>query len=548
MKRGVSLLICLVLLGGLIGAYFYLGNNPIGKEEPSESPSAAVKLIDKQKWDVQSVQFLSKGNEVTLLPVVGPSPTPRPTPTSAAEQAPSETPAPIPTPTPNISFTLSGFEDAVLDNTAVDNMTRMAYSLDAAEKVADSGNPKDFRLEPPESEINVQYADGTEKTIYVGMQSPAKDYYYAMIKGDPAIYMISTGIGERAFYTMDKLLSKTLPSISAETLEYIYVEHRGMDPIEYAFDGTQEEFEASKEQYGAVLLHMVQPFKGWELYASNFQTYVLDGMSGISIGDLIEVQPEDYSIYGLDDPSLEFWLRDGGCEIHLEIGNDVDNADEENIDGDKSYVYVKFFDRPQVYIMDKSYLSTIYDINPFSFSPRFVALLNIDTVDGMAIRSEAVNYDITLNHELIPVTPTPTPSPTPSPTPEPDAAEPAETEPAIQPESSPAPTPTPRKVIRPIVNKQEVQEDAFKKFYQSVIGLSYDTVIDIFTPASLPDISISFVLNTGEPHVEVRFFRYNNDFYAVQRDDGPIQFVIGKQYVDAMFKSAEDLLAGKLDK
>ena len=541
MKRGVTLLICLVLLGGLIGAYFYLGNNPRGKEEPDEK-TEPVKLIEKQKWDIKTVKFLSKGSEIALLPVIGPSPTPRPTPEAAAEEAPSETPAP--TPTPNISFTVSGFEDAVLDSTAVDNMARMAFSLEAAEKVAQSGNPEDFRLEPPEAEINAKYADGTEKTIYVGMQTPARDYYYAMIKGDPAIYMLSTSVGERAFYTIDKILSKTLPSISAETLEYVYVKQNGTE-IEYAFNGTQEELEAFKEENGAVPLQMVQPYRGWELYNSNFQTHVLDGMRGISMGNLIETKPDDYSIYGLDDPSLEFWLRDAGGEMHLITGNEADESVDDDID--KTYVYVKFFDRPQVYIMDKSYLTTLYNINPFSFSPRFVALLNIDTVDEMAIRSD-VDYDITLNHELVPVTATPKPTPTPSPTPDPGAPEPEQTEPAQEPESSPEPTPTPQKVIHPKVNNQEVQEGAFKTFYQTVIGLSYDTVIDTFTSTSLPGITITFMLNTGEPNVEVKFYKYNNDFYAVQRDESPIQFVIGKQYVDAVFKSAEDLLAGKLDK
>jgi hypothetical protein len=303
------------------------------------------------------------------------------------------------------------------------------------------------------------------------------------------------------------------------------------------------------EQYGAVTLHMVQPYKGWELYGSNFTTNVLDGMNGISIGDMIDIQPDDYAKYGLDDPSLIVWLKDLTAEIHLEIGNDADESDVVNGEDGKTYAYVKFFDRPYVYLMDKSYLTTLYNINPFGFTMRFVALQNIDDVDSFTIKSASKSYEAVLNHEVIYVTATPTPTFTPTPTPDPDAPETSDEAPALEdPNTSPAPTPMPEKLIHPTVSGQEVQEDAFRTFYQAVIGLSYDTSIDTFTPTGLPDITISYHLNNGEPDVVTEYYKYNNDFYAVRKDGGVIQFVVGKQYVDAMLKSAEDLLAGELDK
>ncbi|MDR2650665.1 MAG: DUF4340 domain-containing protein [Clostridiales bacterium] len=553
MKRGVTLLICLVLLGGLIGAYFYLGGRPADDTAASETPSKTVNLIDKQKWDIQSVRFVSKDNDVTILPVILPTPAPTsqpaPVETSPDNSPSSAPPASSPTPTPNISFTVSGFEDAVIDKTVVDNMARMAYSLDAAEKVADNGDPKAFRLDPPDGEINIKYTDGTEKTVYVGMQSPAKDYYYIMVKGDPAVYMVYSTTGERAFYGMDKILSKALTAVTADTLQYVYVKQKDKDAIEFAYDGEPEELAAAIEQYGAVTLYMVQPYKGWELYNSNFKTYVLDGMDGINIGGLVEARPEDYAAYGLDDPSLTVWLKDAAAEIHLEIGDDADRADVTDADENKTYVYVKFYDRPSVYVMDKSYLTTLYDINPFGFTMRFVSLHNIDDVVSFTIKSVSRNYDAVLNHELIYVTATPAPTFTPTPTPDPDVPAPSDTAPASEDaNTSPAPTPTPEKLIHPRVNGQEVQDKAFRTFYQAVIGLSYDTGIDTFTPTGLPEITISYKLNNGEPDVVTRYYKYNNDFYAVRKDDDPIQFVVGKQYVDAMFKSAEDLLAGKLDK
>jgi len=559
LKRGVTLLICLILLGGLIGTYFYLDKHPAATETPSATPDKTVKLIEKQKWDVQSIKFLSNNNAMTVLPVILPSPTPRPTPTPPPEGStptptPSQTPTPSPTPTPNISFTVSGFENMALNQSSVDDMARVAYALSASEKLSDNGNPKDFGLDPPAGQIDIKYTDGTDKTLYVGMQTPAKDYYYMMVKGDPAIYMVGTSIGARAFYSADNILDKTLPAISADTIEYVYVKLKGKTPIEFAFDGTQEELDKAMQQYGGVVLNMTTPYKGWELYGSNFKTYVLDGMNGISIGDMAEANPADYAVYGLDDPSLIFWLKDVNGEIHLEIGNDANKADLKSTqapnpsasEDNKTYVYVKFADYPAVYTMDKSYLSTLYDINIFKFTQRFVELANIDKVDAIQIRSASTNYDITLNHEYIAVTATPTPTSTPVPTPEPGASE----QPAAGPEptSTPGPTPTPENVIHPKVNSQDVQEKAFRTFYQAVIGLSYDVGIDKFTPSGPPDVTITYKFNNGDADVVTRYYKYNNDFYATQKNDDPIEFVVSKQYVDSMFQSAIDLLAGKLDK
>ena len=548
MKRGVTLLVCLVLLGGLIGAYFYLGNHPKEEAAPSESPDKTVKLIDKQKWEIESIHFSSKGNDLTILSVVLPTQTPMPTPSPVPDEpTPSETPTPSPTPTPGISFTVAGFEDEVLDYSSIDNMARLAYSLSAAEKVSDNGNPKDFRLNPPDGEINVKYTDGSEKTIYVGMQTPTKDYYYFMVKGDPAIYMVTTTVGERAFFGAGNILSKALPAISSDALEYVYIQVKGKDTVEFAHTGTEEELENSLNMYGAVPLNMVQPYKGWDLYNTNFQSYVLDGMSGISIGDLIEAKPEDYSKYGLDDPTLIVWLIDANGELHLEIGDDADKAVLKNADENTAYAYVRFAGRPAVYVMDKSYLSTLYNINIFNFTQRFVALQNIDSVNEITIKSPSKDYEITLNREFIPVTATPTPTYTPTPMPDPDASEAPSEAPPEEANTSPAPTPTPEMVIHPKINGKEIEDKAFRTFYQAVIGLSYDISIDTFTPTGLPEITITYRLNTGEPNVVTKYFRYNNDFYAVQKNDNAIQFVVSKQYIDQMLRDAEKLLAGNLN-
>jgi hypothetical protein len=151
-----------------------------------------------------------------------------------------------------------------------------------------------------------------------------------------------------------------------------------------------------------------------------------------------------------------------------------------------------------------------------------------------------------LNRSFEPVTPTPSPSPTPNPT---SAEQPdAEPTPTPDPNATPLPTPTPKTVIAPTVNGKTVQDEAFKNFYQLVIGLSYDTALpEPFSKSGDPEVTVIYTLNTGAQNIEVNFYTYNKDFYAAELDKGQIQFVVARQYVDNMIASVPDLLAGKLD-
>jgi hypothetical protein len=519
-------------LGGLTGAYFFLGKTESSEAEATEAPSKSVTLLKKDAWEVESVTFDMGEEKLTLLPVVLPTHTPVPTAapdpeaTAAPTPAQDNSPTPKPTPTPEIEWRIENHETAPINTTTVNDMARLGFSLTAAEKIADSGDVKEFGLDQPRGRITALYTDGSSEIINVGVQTPAKDYYYAMREGDPAIYMIYTTTGERIFKNLGDLLDTTIPALTADTLEYVLIKQKGKDPIEFDYLGTEEEKTADIEQFGAFVINMVQPFKGWELYATNFQTNVIDKLTGMTIDNLEDANPTDYARYGLDDPELEFWIKDSAGEIHLLVGSEKESG----------VVYVKYPDYPYVFSMKKSGLAALYDVNIFGFTQRFIALQNIDNIESGTVKSVAANYEFEINHKLVPVTATPTPTPDPAVTPTPAAENP-----------EPLPTPAPKKEIHPTFNGQSVQDEAFRNFYQILIGLSYDSAISDFTKSGDPVVTINYVLNTGDPDVTVKFHEYNNDFYAVEKDEEPIRFVIGKQYVNNMFQSAIDLLAGKLD-
>ena len=58
MKRGITLLVCLVMIGGLLGLLFYLDNRPTSEEDPFDNmDELAVTLIDRERWEIKSIRL-----------------------------------------------------------------------------------------------------------------------------------------------------------------------------------------------------------------------------------------------------------------------------------------------------------------------------------------------------------------------------------------------------------------------------------------------------------------------------------------------------------
>ncbi|MDR3239607.1 MAG: DUF4340 domain-containing protein [Clostridiales bacterium] len=521
MKKIVSLVVCVVLLGGLTGAYLYLLNkNDNAEPDTEETPVEAVPLLDMKEFDLKQVSFYSEGGELTLSSIAS-TPTPVPTPVPADEEESDETgeepdvsAAPTPTPEPIISWEIAGMEDLPLNKSNVSEMVRGAYALTAAEKISGTvDNPAEYGLDPPKARAVAAYYDGTEKTIQLGATTPNGDYYYMMLQGDPALYLVASSVGAPFSYTLDSLIDKALPAIDAQSLQYVYIHEKNREPLE--FSGAQTET-------GQYALTLARPYSGRQLHAEDFQANVLNPMSGIVMGELTDLNPSDLAAYGLDDPLLEVRLIDSGGETHLLAGADRDDE----------AVYVKYADRPSVFAMNKTYLSGFYTIDVFSFIDRYAALINIEDCDAVAIESASARYDVQIVHETV------TPPALSAESPAPDGDDP---------DAAPTPTPEPEKVIHPSVNGQAMQEDSFRKYYETLIGLSYDAAIENFEPSGLPDLTVAYQLSSGAPNPTYEYYTYNEDFYAVRENGGSIEFVINKRSADQMLLAMEKLLAGQLE-
>jgi len=489
-KKMLTLIISLVLLGGLGGLYVWQDNRTKLAEldvEPSPTPTPLIMLIEKNESDLEYVIFESKGRTLKL----------------DAIRKPNEFNADL----EDISWALSGYEDVFINQTAAKDMVRgMYYQSPIGVLLEETDNPADFGLSPGESVVTARYRDGSATVMRVGKETPAKDRYYMSIDGDPAVYLMYTYLGARFFNGLNELVDKSVSVVETQFLEYIKIAERGRPLVEFTFHGTDEDKDNMYEQYGGIYLTMNEPYHGRDLYYESFDMAVMEEFLPFSIGELIELAPNDLSVYGLDEPSLELRLSNRDNDLHLFFG---DLADE-------NLIYVMIAGRPHVFTADYSYVSHIFGINVFRFIDKFIVLEDIYSVEVITIKTSDAVYEILMEQYELP-------------------AESSWREGEFD------------SYVNPYINGQLVHEQPFKTFYRFIIGQTYDADIGyVFEPEGEPIVTVSFVFTEKEP-TTIKYFPFDANFCAVQIDDGQITHITNLQAIHNMLNAIPELLAGNMD-
>jgi len=484
-KKIISLAVAVLVIGGLLGAYFGLEARAereaaIAAEERlaelAVSPVLATTQIQRSPLELMLAVFTNDGHSFTL------------------EQSLDENMA--------LVWKYERYPDLQLNNQLVQNMLNSALNFITTSVVVEEvDNPQDFGIGTVE--VQLYFFDDESEIIRLGNMTPDRSSFYAMIEGDPALYLVTLTTGRNLSLELSDLLEREMIFVDEFLLEYVYLQERDQPPIEFAVKGTEEEILEMIEGFGVTWLTMVQPFYGMNLNFTNFQSQVLESFRMFeAAADLVEFFPEDLAIYGLDEPALTFIMEDvWGNLVHLYFG------DEHS----EQHRYMMFGDRPHVFLADRWHTEVLFGLSPFNFIERFVALVQIVEVDRIDIISQdRGNYNIIINNYE-------------------DEAE--------------------RPQIAPIVNGQEVQDRAFRQFYQILLTFFYEYYLgeqdeDVFTQ---PDVIIIYHKLDGGT-VEVQFFNYDANFYAARVYPEPVRFLTSRTSLDSVFNTLPRILAGELDR
>ena len=349
-RRGWTLIIVVVVLGAIIGAYFWISRP---KPAPVQTAGAKVELSKGDKEKISRI-VLTDRPEGTL--------------TLQKKNGAWVTDPPVP-----------GTLDA-------SNLDDLLYSFSAlqAERTIDE-NPTDlarYGLNPPRATAIGTWEDGTVHTLVLGNKTDSGSTYYLQVKGDPKVYTVWMNNGEHFHWTVNNLRSRTItPAINYDEITYVKLLLHDRSVLEVKQKTTDE---AKSYQLGFGQYIVTQPFRTQRGLDTEQQDKVIKGTQSISIADFAADNPKDLSPYGLARPSGEAVVRDKANTIDFIFGAQK---------GQQTYFMIK--GQPTVYLTDTASVSLL-DMKAFQLIDKFTFIPNIDDVDRMDITAAGKTHILTI--------------------------------------------------------------------------------------------------------------------------------------------------------
>jgi hypothetical protein len=358
-------------------------------------------------------------------------------------------------------------KDIELDSILVESIGIVLSNLVATQNVGKHYNIEYFGLLNPQIIASISYKDGSEYVIYLGSLTPNREGYYVKINDDYNIYIIPRFKGDLLFHNINTLIQQEVQSINIKNFTYLYINEKDKNVIEIKHTKESPSYTAKPI--------MLQPIKGIEVIMDNLINNILLGIMNFTLSQLAYINPVSLAYFGLHEPELEIILRDDKDEIHLFLGYKRDDG----------YRYIKFYGDNKVYLANDKYFESLFGIDAISFVDRFIVMEDISDVYSIQVITQETNKYIKLNKEVLN---------------------------------------NGDFIISPTINDEKVDARLFKLAFRELMGLTFDTTINTFSPTEKEVITIiyNFNYNTGRDSIITKYYDYNVDFYGVSIDNREI--------------------------
>jgi len=322
-----------------------------------------------------------------------------------------------------------------------------------------------------------------------------------MMDGKPHIYLIQPVRITWFFNGYNWFLDRSLPMVDVSTIVSVQINQHNQPPIDiqvlenHMFYDFPDFFELSA-------LGMVEPIQnapiniwGLDYELIRYLNSFADPAQGGLFSSLVDINPQDLSIFGLDDPRFEIKIEmEDGFIYHLRIGNNTEG-------GMGGEAYAMFEGLDGVWIARNIFLFPILELNPFRMIYNFLALIEIWNIDRIELQVEMGHFDILLlDHDFLPAAS------------EWDNAQ---------------------HVMRATVNNEEFYHRAIRRFYTAIVGLRRESVVETHAPTGEPIEWIRLHLTDGTI-VQHEFFHYNAAFYGISTNGGDISYLISRHSVSEL--------------
>lgn len=356
-----------------------------------------------------------------------------------------------------------------------------------------------YGLEKPRSRVTCIYKDGTKREFLLGDALSVGSLYYLKEAGQPTVYTVWINVGQSFSRTLATMRDTLLPKPDPETLRHVLVEQKGKESIELVYD-------VSKDSLTLAVWKLKQPYE-WDADWEKSDAYTrLTPVFAVRefVDDTSD--PAKLETYGLKDPVARVAVEDEqGVGYDVLIGGAKDEYS----------VYAMEKGKTAVFTMDKSKVGFL-DTKPVALIDRFSHLIKIDMINGYTLtKQDGTKVEFTIERT-------------------------AAFNDKGEREKDAGGNPVFNEKF--FVDGKELEDNLFKKFYQSVLGLLIDEERKQEPSSETPVLTVAFH-TSAQGDVVAKYLPYDRDYYALDRD-GSRLFLLDQQRIAAVYADLDALQAG----
>lgn len=465
-------------------------------EESSEESSFTVEdeyLLQHEKTEIASIQVRNSAAEYTLISKL----------TESQDSSGNQT--------TQQSWNLKDHEDWELTTSAVSSLASIGSALKSTSTIAEKKAEVDlanFGLDKPYAELTVTYTDGSSVVVSLGDTTPDGSYRYAMLSDRDGIYTVYKSVATYAEYDLTNLREITIEQINVEEeLDYLLLEKKGSRPIEV---GRWADGEKHEGIYDSSVYKFLQPYTWNASVVTGNISDMFAEYASVSVEKLIEADAADLDKYGLGENSFEHHVK---VTTRAEVADSNDSSSEnssaaeakktyeyhtadyyfgKSASDDGSMIYFRQGGSKDVYTVKASSLDC-FNFDAFEYLQKLVFLYNIQDLDGYTVSGTAngKTYEASILRQN-------------------------------ESEISSVEDSSAERLEVFYINGSLVDDSAFKKQYQRVIGVAidYEITSEEGKPAYDPKdkITLEYHFSDGTSHT-VEFYRLNEFYYVTPWGD-----------------------------
>lgn len=370
-------------------------------------------------------------------------------------------------------YRIEGMDDFEVDAGKARRMVAQSTNLNAQGIVKENAEDMaQYGLSQPRAVVGIQTQDGESQVIHIGDPSPASGFY-ACIAGQNTVYTLATSVAEMLMLPLKDLHAVETPAIAEPYAPaYLRIEwpeetqKRGMRILEIQKQPRKD------IGIGASNYLMTQPF-AYDVDVAALAALV-ENIAGIKAESYVG-EMEDETVFGMDR-AVRITIRDAaGMEVRMAIGG---NADE-------NHQYLYFDDDKSIYLTTSATVSFLDEITLAGSVDRFISLVGIDKLERIVISAEKRTDVLRIDRQA--------------------------------------------EQTRYMINDVQLDDLAFKAFYQELCALTANGIAEQVEQLSDPEISITFELQ-DDVELRVEYIGMDRENYAVRRD-GSIHVYVQKNKV-----------------